>query len=73
MVIRVSPSEVLALTAICTHRGCSMDFDAAQSLITCPCHGSQFSESGAVVRGPATTPLKVYTATLTGETITITG
>jgi cytochrome b6-f complex iron-sulfur subunit len=73
MVIRVLPSEVIALTAICTHRGCTMDFDATQSLITCPCHGSEFSESGAVVRGPAAIPLKVYTAALSNETITITG
>jgi cytochrome b6-f complex iron-sulfur subunit len=73
MVIRVSSTEVVALSATCTHRGCSMDFDSTQSLITCPCHGSEFSETGAVVRGPATIPLKVYTATVSNETITISG
>ncbi len=71
MVIRASSTQVLALSAICTHSGCSMNYLAGQHLLDCPCHGSQFDEQGRVVQGPARQSLKVYTATLTGTMITI--
>jgi cytochrome b6-f complex iron-sulfur subunit len=71
MVIRVAETQVLALSAICTHAGCSMDYSASQRLLDCGCHGSQFSTTGAVVRGPANRSLRVYTATLASNTITI--
>jgi Rieske Fe-S protein len=71
MVIRASDTQVLALSAICTHDSCSMNFDATHSQITCPCHGSVFDEQGAVVKGPARRPIKVYQASLTNNTITV--
>ncbi len=71
MVIRTSATAAIALSAICTHAGCSMDFDAARERLTCPCHGSEFDETGRVTNGPARTPLRVYTATLANNTITV--
>lgn len=72
MVIRQSSSDVVALSAICTHSGCSMNFNASQQLLDCPCHGSQFDESGNVLRGPANRPLRVYQTSLDTTTNTIT-
>jgi Rieske Fe-S protein len=62
MIIRTSATDVVALSAICTHSGCSMNFLPSQQLLDCPCHGSQFAEDGSVVKGPARRPLKVYSA-----------
>lgn len=73
MVIRISDTQVVALSAICTHAGCPMDYRASQQLLDCGCHGSQFSTDGRVVRGPANRPVRVYTATLTGTMITVAG
>jgi nitrite reductase/ring-hydroxylating ferredoxin subunit len=46
----------------CTHRGCSLaegDLDA--TIVTCPCHGSQFDvTTGEVLRGPAVEPVRSY-------------
>src|SRR5262249_35609186 len=44
----------------CTHRGCSLASGKLDgTTVTCPCHGSQFDvTSGAVVRGPATRPVR---------------
>ena len=42
---------VYAISAICTHLGCTVS-RAAQGF-ECPCHGSRFSEAGKVVAGPA--------------------
>ena len=48
----------------CTHRGCSLaegDLDA--TIVTCPCHGSQFDvTTGEVLRGPALEPVRSYPA-----------
>lgn len=72
MVVRVSDTQIVALSAICTHSGCSMDYLPAQSVLDCPCHGSQFSTTGDVLRGPANRSLRVYSATLASNMITIT-
>ncbi len=72
VVIRESATTVIALSAVCTHAGCLIDFDVAGAQLTCPCHGSIFSESGAVVQGPANSPLASYAAALSGTTISVT-
>ena len=72
MVVRVSDTQVAALSAICTHSGCENLYTASTMQLDCPCHGSQFSLTGAVLRGPARRALRTYTATLTDTTITIT-
>jgi thiosulfate dehydrogenase [quinone] large subunit len=56
IVVRQSNGSLAAFSAICTHAGCQVGFQSG--VIFCPCHGSQFSAStGAVLRGPAVTPL----------------
>jgi len=49
--------EKYALNAVCTHLGCVVPWSAANNKFMCPCHGSQYSPDGAVVRGPAPLPL----------------
>ena len=45
------------LNAVCTHLGCTVPWDEAANKFICPCHGSQYDTTGAVVRGPAPLPL----------------
>ncbi len=53
-------------SAVCTHAGCLVDA-VADGLIHCACHGSDFSVSdGAVVHGPASTPLPRVKVTVQG-------
>ena len=40
-----------ALRATCPHRGCAVRVTG--SFLVCPCHGSRFTRSGQLVRGPA--------------------
>lgn len=46
--------HVHALSATCTHQGCTVGFNAAEATWDCPCHGSRFATDGTVIQGPAT-------------------
>ncbi len=56
-VYREPDGAVHALSARCTHLGCIVAFNDAEVTWDCPCHGSRFA-IGAVIHGPATTPLE---------------
>lgn len=45
-----------ALSATCTHLGCTVRRDGEGFL--CPCHGSRYDASGNVTGGPAPRPLR---------------
>ena len=46
----------------CTHRQCLLALGRLEgTVVTCPCHGSQFDvTTGAVLRGPAVEPVRSY-------------
>lgn len=46
-----------ALSAICTHLGCTPRWVNEDGLFKCPCHGSNYTIDGDVVAGPAPLPL----------------
>jgi nitrite reductase/ring-hydroxylating ferredoxin subunit len=53
----------------CTHRGGPLNEGTLDgSTVTCPWHGSQFNVcTAAVLRGPATEPVKTYRVIVEGE------
>lgn len=50
-------NKIDVLSSKCTHLGCIIN-KFVDGHFVCPCHGSEFSETGKVVRGPANKPLK---------------
>lgn len=66
--------ELYALSAKCTHAGCTVlwqrDGDGAR--LHCPCHLSNFDMEGHVLNGPATMPLQRYAARVEGDDAIVT-
>jgi cytochrome b6-f complex iron-sulfur subunit len=72
LLYRLNENTVLAFSRKCPHMGCVVG-EFQGGLAACPCHGSQFDTNGKVVKGPAPSPLKSYSAALSGSTVTVGG
>ncbi|MEV0271581.1 FAD-dependent oxidoreductase [Hamadaea sp. NPDC050747] len=57
-VYRDDDGKVHAVTATCTHLGCTVGFNDAERTWDCPCHGSRFDVDGNVLHGPAKNALE---------------
>lgn len=57
VLVHLPNGKFAAYSAVCTHQGCTVVYQNGQLL--CPCHGSVFdpSKGGAVLSGPAPSPL----------------
>jgi len=59
LVIQLTQGRFVAYDAVCPHEGCTVGYVPSQSIIACPCHGSEFNpDNGDVEQGPATRGLR---------------
>jgi nitrite reductase/ring-hydroxylating ferredoxin subunit len=71
VVVRTADTSATALSATCTHAGCILGYEPGPNQIHCPCHNANFSLQGAVLGGPTSIPLPVYTATVESDGISV--
>lgn len=55
---------IYAISAICTHLGCTPRWLGAENKFKCPCHGSGFFRDGLNFEGPAPRPLDRFQLTI---------
>jgi cytochrome b6-f complex iron-sulfur subunit len=70
LVAHISGDTFVAVTAICTHEGCTINGFSGQNYV-CPCHGSTFDFNGRVLKGPATTSLRQFGTQFADGVLTI--
>lgn len=59
-VVRNADGQVVALSAMCTHLRCVLEWDGSRKVLDCPCHEGRFDLNGNVLGGPAPRPLAKY-------------
>jgi glycine/D-amino acid oxidase-like deaminating enzyme/nitrite reductase/ring-hydroxylating ferredoxin subunit len=50
--------DLHAVSAVCTHMGCDVAWNDAESSWDCPCHGARYAVDGTVLNGPAVQDLE---------------
>jgi rieske iron-sulfur protein len=68
--------RLVAFSAVCTHAGCIVSaWRAANRLLLCPCHGSEYdpARAAAVVAGPAPLPLPRLPLAVVGGLVAVGG
>ncbi|MGP8215363.1 MAG: ubiquinol-cytochrome c reductase iron-sulfur subunit [Bacteroidia bacterium] len=66
-IFKISEDTYSALLMECTHRGCELQ--PAGDYLSCPCHGSEFTNRGIVQNPPAEENLKTFKTTTDNENI----
>lgn len=69
VLVKLPDGNYEALSAKCTHLGCTVAFEQDRETFYCNCHGSEFSTDGKVLKGPAAQPLSRYLVSISGDNI----
>jgi len=67
IVFRTGDSVFVALSLVCTHQGCTVNWQSSANKFKCPCHGSEYDSNGNVTKGPAALQLTKYTTEYQAE------
>lgn len=71
VLVRSAGNRYIALSAVCTHLGCIVQWENEKQTFICPCHGGRYSAEGTVISGPPPKPLAKLPTTLADGVITI--
>jgi cytochrome b6-f complex iron-sulfur subunit len=61
----------LAISAICTHLHCVVNWNEMLKKFECPCHGAKFNLNGEVLEGPPPRPLDLYKLQLVAGNVVV--
>jgi cytochrome b6-f complex iron-sulfur subunit len=62
---------VTALSLVCTHQGCIVQWREGKQEFYCPCHDGLFDRNGDVLGGPPPMPLEQFPAKIVGDQVVI--
>ena len=71
VLVKTTNNTLVALSAVCTHLGCIVQWEKKEQEFLCPCHAGRFTPEGNVISGPPPKPLAKLTVTVANGTITI--
>lgn len=71
IVINIYGKGYIALSKVCTHLGCLVEYNKEKGQLVCPCHAGVYNLEGHVVSGPPPKPLPTLPLKVEGEHIII--
>ena len=71
ILVRTAGGEWRALSAVCTHLQCTVQYRPDLEQIWCACHNGHFDLSGKNVSGPPPRPLDQYDVTVKGDEVVV--
>lgn len=71
VIARTLTGSFIAVSATCTHEGTNVNYNGSGNNFICPNHNSEFTSTGVVTKGPATSNLKQYNTSLNGNTLRV--
>jgi Rieske Fe-S protein len=71
LLIMNSDGTYRALSATCTHLGCTVQYRSDLREIWCPCHNGIYDLNGRNISGPPPRPLDVYDVHVRGDEIVV--
>ena len=70
ILFKTKDEKVYALSRICSHERCSVEFDLSQNILICLCHGATFEATdGNVISGPTQRGLKKINVKIDGDNV----
>jgi Rieske Fe-S protein len=69
LLIQISPGEYRALSAVCTHLGCTVQYRSDLREVWCACHNGIYDINGRNISGPPPRPLTVFEVQVRGDEI----
>jgi cytochrome b6-f complex iron-sulfur subunit len=69
LLIQTSPGEYHAVSAVCTHLGCTVQYRSDLRLVWCACHNGIYDINGRNVSGPPPRPLEALEVQVRGDEI----
>lgn len=64
LIVIKSKNKIYALSNICPHNGCIVNYENNEKKFICPCHQSIFNTNGSKINGPSPRGLNRYELTL---------
>jgi cytochrome b6-f complex iron-sulfur subunit len=71
IIINIKGKGFIALSRVCTHLGCLVDYNKEKDILLCPCHGGAYDMNGNVISGPPPKPLQKFPLRVEGDHILI--
>jgi cytochrome b6-f complex iron-sulfur subunit len=66
-----TPESIRAFSLVCTHLGCTVQWQPEKGAFYCPCHDGRFDQFGEVTSGPPPVPLEALAVTVENDTVII--
>ena len=71
VLVKKKGGDLVALSAVCTHLGCIVQWEKGKQGFLCPCHAGHYTADGTVISGPPPKPLAKLPFTVANGAITI--